>query len=462
MSGLFTSLPGDEGLPGPLRRGAVAVTLTGTAMGVIDATITNVGLPTIARSFHATAADAIWVVNAYQLTTASCIVALAALGDLIGYRRVYWWGLVAFTIASVACALAPSLALLVAFRVIQGLAAGAIMSVGPALNRAIFPSRLLGTALGLVALSVATASTAGPLVGGLILAVLDWPWLFAINLPIGLIAIFVGYRTLPRTTGRGGRFDVPGAVLAGLAMGCFVVGMDGLGKHTPPWLVGVFLAVSLVAGGVFVLRQRTISYPLLPPGMFASSRFSLAAITSVCSFVAQGLVFVSVPFLLQDIYGYTPLVSGLLFIPWPLTIMLAAPTAGHLSDRISPRILSTIGLVLLACGLATLANLGPAPTIPDILWRAALCGLGFGFFQAPNNRELLGNVPRSLSGAASGVLASARTFGQSMGAALTAIILAASAVGHPIALSQVHAALWLAGGAAAGAALISALRTRAR
>jgi DHA2 family multidrug resistance protein-like MFS transporter len=462
MSRLFASLPGDEGLPGPQRRGAVAVVMIGTTMGVLDATITNIGLPTIARDLHATAAEAIWVVNAYQLTTASCIVALAALGDVVGYRRVYWWGLVAFTLASLACALAPSLELLVVFRVLQGLGAAAVMSVGPALYRAIFPTRLLGAALGLSALTVAASATAGPMISGFILAVLNWPWLFAINLPIGLFAVVLGTRTLPPNAGRGGRFDVAGAIFAGSAMGAFVVGMDGLAKHAAPTVIGLLLATSVAAGAAFVVRQRVVSYPLLPLGLFSSPRFSLAAVASLCSFVSQGLVFVTVPFLFQDIYGYTPLMSGLLFMPWPMTIIVAAPVAGRLADRISPRILSTAGLIVLAGGLVTLATLGSAPGIPDLLWRASLCGLGFGFFQSPNNRELLGSVPRSLSGAASGVLASARTFGQSLGAALTAIVLAVPAggqvIGKAVAPSQVHLSLWLACAAAAGASLISALR----
>ena len=228
MSRLFTSLPGDEGLPGPRRWPAIAVVMIGTTMAVLDGTITNVALPTIAQDLGIEPALSIWVVNAYQLAAAVSIVALAALGDVIGYRRIYTVGLLVFTAASLACALSHALMPLVICRFIQGAGASAMMSVGPALYRSIFPGRLLGSALGLSALTVASSAAAGPTVGGLLLSVLNWPWLFAVNLPIGLYAIILAGRSLPRDAGRGGQFDLPGAALVGLAMGSFVISMNAL------------------------------------------------------------------------------------------------------------------------------------------------------------------------------------------------------------------------------------------
>lgn len=467
MARLFASLPEDDGLYGSRRVFAVAIVLLGTTMAVLDSSIVSVALPTIAKELDVDPARVVWVTNAYQLATAVTIVAFAALGDMIGYRLIYTAGLVVFTAASLACAVSPSLEMLIVSRVVQGIGCSAMMSVGPALNRHIFPQRLLGSALGLTALTVATSSAAGPMIGGLMLAVLDWPWLFAINVPLGILAVSFALRALPTNPRRGGGFDYAGAILSGSAMGAFVIGVDGLSKDYSAGTVATLLIVSVVAGFGFVIRQRQTIHPLLPLKIFNSVRFSFAAVTSLCSFISQGLTFLTLPFLFQSVYGYTPLMSGLLFTPWPLTIAFAAPIAGRLADRFSARVLSTVGLAVLAAGLALLALLGSAASPADIIWRGAICGLGFGFFQSPNNRELLGNVPKTLSGAASGVLASARTFGQSVGAAVAAIILAASVsmqAAGPGAISptRIHLALWIACLAAGGAFCASVLRTRHR
>ncbi len=465
MPQLFESRPEDEGLPGPQRKLAITVVMTGTTMAVLDASIVNVALPTIASTMAVDAARVIWVTNAYQLANAILLVALAALGDKIGYSRIYRSGLLVFTLASLACALAPGFTALVVARMVQGFGASAMMSIGPALYRRIFPGRLLGAALGLSALTVAASAAAGPMIGGLILGMSSWPWLFAINLPLGVVAILMGRRHLPPDDCRPGPFDIGGAVLSAIAMGCFVIAIDGLSKHYDPWLLGFLWTASLGAGAAFLRWQAFAQAPLLPLGLFSSRRFAMAAATSLCSFVGQGLAFVSLPFLFQGDYGYSPLGSGLLFTPWPLTVMVAAPMAGRLADRMSPRLLSTIGLGVFLLGLSSLAGLGAEATVPDILWRVSVCGLGFGFFQSPNNRELLGNVPRSLSGAASGVLASARIFGQSIGAAVAAMVLA-SAAGHAspvkaaVPVARIDVSLWIACGAVAGAFLVSALRTR--
>ena len=459
MSNTLSPDSDHQGLPVPQRWLATAAVLVGTTVSVLDSSITTVALPTIAREFSITPAIVIWVSNSYQLVTAIFMVALAALGDKIGYRPVYLTGLILFTLASLACALSPGFFSLVAARAFQGLGSAAMMSVGPALSRTLFPARLLGTSLGLTALVVASAAAAGPMVGGLILAIADWPWLFAINLPFGIASLILGLIYLPHHGGRGGRFDMPGAVLVGIAMGSLVLGVDGLSKHTPPEQTALLLGASVLAWSGFIAWQRRIPSPLLPLNIFRSLRFSLAAVTSLCSFTSQGLAYIALPFLFQGFMGYSPLMSGLLFIPWPLTIMVAAPVAGWLADRHGARIVSTAGLLVFVSGLAALALIPEGATIPDILWRAALSGLGFGLFQSPNNRELMGAVPLDRSGAASGVLASARTFGQSLGQAAAAVVLAIPSMAMGV--GTIRLALGLASGVAGGALLCSLIRTRA-
>ncbi|WP_106478985.1 DHA2 family efflux MFS transporter permease subunit [Phytohalomonas tamaricis] len=457
MSQLFSWRPDDDGLPPKQRALAMLVLMVGTLMAVLDTNIVNIALPTIADQLNVSSSVSVWVINVYQLVGAASILAFAALGYRIGRYRLYIGGLFFFTLASLGCALSPSIAWLVGCRAIQGLGAAAMMSIGPSLYRLIFPARLLGRALGLSALTVALGVAAGPAIGGLILAVASWPWLFIINIPAGAVLFFVAIKALPFEHGNQRAFDVPGAILSALALGAFVIMVDALSHTHEMWRIIGLLVLSIAAAVAFIIRQRRYSNPLLPLVIFSEPRFSMAAITSLFSFVAQGMTFISLPFLFQSVQDYTPLESALLFTPWPLAIMIAAPNAGRLADRIRPPILSTIGLALLSAGIVSLALLSESPSVIDIVWRTALCGLGFGFFQSPNNRELLGSLPPERSGSASGVMASVRTFGQSIGAALVALVLAGvvSASEHEV---PADIALWIGGFAAVTACLLSASR----
>jgi DHA2 family multidrug resistance protein-like MFS transporter len=453
-----------DGLPAPARRFAVAVIALGTTMAVLDGTIANIALPTISRELRVEPAATVWVVNAFQIAVAVTLLSFAALGDVVGYRRIYASGIVVFTVGSLLCALSGSLPALVSARILQGLGASAIMSVGPALYRTIFPSDQLGRAVGISALVVASSASAGPTIGGAILAVLPWPWLFAINVPLGAIDAALARRALPPPHTSGARFDIGSSLLSIPAIGLFVVGLDGFARDVPPLLIAGSLAVSIACGAGFIARQARSDAPMLPLDIFAVRRFSLAAVTSLCSFVAQGLAYVSLPFLLQSVLGYSPFLSGLLITPWPLAIAVVSIVAGRLADRYPPPLLCTAGLVVLTAGLAGFATLPPHATAFDVVWRSALCGIGFGFFQSPNNRELLGSVPRRRSGAASGVLATVRVTGQTLGAALVAITFGASAASvvpaaHAAGLAHAAAvSLWLAALAAASAAIASSFR----
>jgi DHA2 family multidrug resistance protein-like MFS transporter len=457
-----------DGLPQRERRFAVAVVVVGTTMAVLDGSIANVALPTIARELHVDASASVWVVNAYQLAVTATLVAFASLGEVKGYRGVYAAGIALFTLGSLGCALAHSLPALVLARVAQGFGGAAVMSTSPAVYRAVYPSALLGRGLGISALTVAAAASAGPTLGGAILAVAPWPWLFAVNVPIGVLAAAFAWRALPEGTGRGGTYDFPSVLLGGPALALFVVALDGAGRHAALPSAGLELLASAGLAWAFVARQRSLAAPMLALDLFAIPRFSLAAATSLASFLSQGLAFVALPFLFQLGLGYSAFASGALFTPWPLAIACVAPVAGRLSDRLPPPLLCTIGLGVMAVGLGLLAALGPHAGVLDIVWRGAVCGAGFGFFQAPNNRELLGSAPREKSGSAAGVLATVRVTGQSLGAAVVAIVLAAYAAGAGAShaahvtgiVNATHVALWLGAACACVAMLVSALRLR--
>ena len=443
-----------DGLPPGQRRWAVLTVALAILMAVLDSAIANVALPTIALDLHASPAESIWVVNAYQLAVTISLLPLASLGEIIGYRRVYQTGLAVFTLASLACALSGSLTGLTLARVLQGFGAAGIMSVNTALLRFIYPQHGLGRGLAFNTVIVAMAAALGPTVAAAILSAASWPWLFAVNGPIGLLAFLIALCALPSTPRAPHRFDVVSAGLSALTFGLLVTAIGSFG-HGLGWRVGLpGLAASVAFGAVLVRRQLAQTAPLLPVDLLRIPVFALSACTSVFSFAAQSLALVSLPFLLQTGLGHGPVATGLLMTPWPLGVALAAPVAGRLSDRTSAGMLGGVGLAALTVGLLCLCAMPAAPTAMDLIWRTALCGLGFGTFQAPNNRAMLTAAPRHRSGGASGMLGTSRLLGQTTGAALVALVFGL-APGH-----GPEAALVVAAGFAVVAAPLSALRAR--
>ena len=436
----------EDGLPMPHRLWAMLTVGLAITMSVLDSSIANVALPTIAGDMSASPATAIWIVNAYQLAITMTLLPLAALGDIYEYRRVYRIGLAVFTLASLACALSHSVLELTAARVLQGLGAAGIMSVNAALIRFVYPRAQLGRAIGINAVTVSIAAAVGPTVASMVLSVASWEWLFAINVPIGLVAL-LGVGSLPKTPRGKHRFDIIGAVLSAATFGLFITTIDAVGHHESWALIAAEAIAAIVVGAVLVWRESHRAWPLLPVDLLRVRLFSLSVATSVCSFVAQMMAYVSLPFYLQARLGRSAVETGLLMTPWPLMTAVAAPIAGRLADRYSAGILGGIGLAIFGSGVGLLALLPPDPTAIGIIWRMGICGLGFGLFQSPNNRAIINAAPRERSGGASGMLGTARLLGQTIGAALVALLfgLAAGTV----------TALAIASGIALVAALVS-------
>lgn len=411
--------PGD-GLPQPHRTRALLVQAMAIAVSVLGSALPNIALPSIAETLQITPAASVWVVNAYQIAVTVSLLPLSSLGDILGYRRVSAWGLALFVLGSLACALAPNLLLLSLARVLQGLGAAGIMSVNTALIRAIFPHSMLGRGMGTNALIVATCTALGPTVAAGILTVADWPWLFAVNVPIGLVALAL-YRTVPATPRAGHRFDWPSAALNAATFGLFIVGLDGAGGDQPLAVAGALMLAAIGMGVLFVRRQQRLHAPMLPVDLFANPNFALTVATSICSFLAQTSAYVALPFLFQAA-GASAIDIGLLMTPWPFTVMLVAPISGRLSDRFSAGVLGGLGLGLMGAGMLALALLPDGPAFWNVAWRMALTGAGFALFQSPNNRALMSAVPRERSGAGSGMISTSRLLGQTVGAALVAVV----------------------------------------
>ncbi len=452
----MTALPIDagDGLPTPRRYWSMATIAIALSMTVLNGSIANIALPVIARDLDTTPARSIWIVNAFQIAVVVSLLPLSSLGDVLGYRRVFRAGVVVFTLASLACALCETLTTLTIARAIQGLGAAGIMSVNPALIRFSYPRASLGRGMGVNALVVATSSALGPTIAAAILVVAPWQWLFAIAVPMGVLAFVLSTRALPVTEPTPHPFDLPSAVMSALTFGLLLSGIDGIAHGHGALAVSAQLVAAAALGIAFVTRQTREPVPMLPVDMFRRPLFSLSVLSSVCSFTAQGTAFVSLPFYLQDVLGLTQVDTGLLMTPWPVAIAIVAPISGRLSDRYPAGLLGGLGLALLCAGLLLLAFLPAEPGHADIAWRMAVCGVGFGLFQSPNNRIMISSVPRERSGSAGGVLSTARVMGQTIGAALVALVfgLVATHAAGPA------AALLIGAGFAAVAVFTSSLR----
>jgi DHA2 family multidrug resistance protein-like MFS transporter len=447
-----TSIEERDGLAPGARGLAILALALGVGMSSLDTAIANTALPAMAAQLHATPADSVWIVNAYQLAMVATLLPIAALGETVGYRRVYVAGMVLFTAASLACALAWSLPALIVARLFQGLGASAIMGVNTALLRAIYPAKLQGRGFGTNALVVAVGFALGPSVASIILAASSWEWLFGINVLPGIAAFFLARRALPDTKRASHRIDGVASLYNVAAFGMAILALGDAAHRVGPATLLPEAAVALVFFVLLLRRQRGHPAPLLPVDLLRRPLFALSTVTAMCTFAAQALAFVALPFYFEGALGRSPIETGFLMTPWPVLVGVMAPIAGRLSDRYSPGLLGGIGLSILAAGLVTLLQLAPGASALDIGWRMALCGVGFGFFQAPNIKAIMGSAPASRSGGASGIVATARLSGQATGAALVAFCLTISHLHGP----------WYAIGLAAAFAFVASVASFSR
>ena len=271
-------------------------------------------------------------------------------------------------------------------------------------------------------LIVAVSSASGPSLAAFILAFSSWHWLFLFNAPFGLLAMVLALRSLPQTPKSGQKFDFASAVLNALTFGLILLGLDGIGHGADRLLVAGDLVVGVVSAVVFVRLQRTRAEPMLPVDLFRLPIFALSVGTSVCSYAAQTIAYVALPFYFQVAGGFSQSHVGLLITPWPAIVVIVAPLAGRLSDKYSAGLLGGLGLGVLTLGLLLARSLAPDAAFADVVWRMMVCGIGFGFFQSPNNRTIISAAPRHRSGAASGMLSTARLTGQTIGGVTVALI----------------------------------------
>lgn len=410
-----------DGLPPAQRRWAAAVVFIAIAMSALDTAIANIALPAIATDLQTTPADVVWVVNVYQIGLVVSLLPLAALGEIIGLERVYLGGLLLFTASSLGCACASTLPELLIARGLQGLGSGAISAANIALVSFIYPRNLVSRGYGLNAMVVGVSFTLGPTVASAILSFASWPWLFGVNVPIGIIILIAGLKVLPKTPRASHKFELSSALLAGSCTGLFILALSSAAHQVEPLYVAVELVVAIALAVFLTRKQAGHPAPILAFDLFRKPMFALSTATATTAYMAQGLAFVALPFYFETVLNRSAVETGFFITPWSLIVTVMAPIGGRLVERFQAAKLCGGGLFVLGLGMVLLTTIPETPTISDIIWRMLVCGCGFGFFQTPNMKAIMSSAPAARSGSASGALATARLFGQTLGAALAAL-----------------------------------------
>lgn len=451
MSQATPPAPAADGLPPPRRALAIVAISFGTALFVIDGNIANVALPTIARELAVAPGAVVAVVTLYQLVLVMALLPFANLGDRLGHRRLYQAGQLVFMLASGLTLLADSFHALLACRAAQALGAGMALSVSAAMLRQIYPARSLGSGLGINSVIVASSNALAPTLGGLIVAEVDWRWVFVAAVPMAALSLLMG-RALPEPEPRPGRFDWRGGLWSAATFGLVIGGME-LAIHGT-LLPGLALAgAGVVAGIALVRREWSREQPVLPIDLLRDPQIGLSALAAIAGFMASASLIVSLPFRLEQGMGFRPDQVGLMILPFPLTLLFVAPAAGWLSDRINASLLGVTGMALAIAGLLLIAFLPPGAGWSDIAWRLSLAAAGFGLFFAPNSRLIIGGAPRTRAASAGGLLSTSRLLGQTLGASMVGAALALN-------LGLSPAPLVLAAALALAAAAASLVRLR--
>ncbi len=392
----------------------------GIFLATIDGSIVNVALPTLVEELGTDFTTVQWVVLAYLLTVTTLMLGIGRLADMKGKKPIYTVGFVVFTVGSLLCGLSPTVYLLIGSRVLQAIGAAMTMALGMAIVTEAFPANERGKALGITGAIVSTGIVLGPTIGGLILGILPWSWIFFVNLPIGILGIALVIRFVPATTPPGGqRFDFWGAAVLFVSLLSLLLALSLAQNRGFLSLAVITLLLTFVIFlGLFIWLELRIEQPMIDLRLFSNLLFSTSLATGFITFICTAGTILLMPFYLQNVLGYTPRQVGLLLAVVPLATGLIAPISGSLSDRFGSRRITVLGLSILVFGFIAVSTLDSQTSAQGYVLRFLPVGIGLGVFQSPNNSAIMGAAPRNRLGIASGMLAVNRTLGQITGIAV--------------------------------------------
>jgi MFS transporter, DHA2 family, methylenomycin A resistance protein len=411
----------NSGRPGLATSLTLAAMSLGYGVVQLDVTIVNTALNSIGNSLGGGVAELQWVVSSYTIAFAAFILTAGALGDRIGAKRIFMAGFAIFTAASVACALAPSAAILIAARAVQGLGAAILVPNSLALLSHAYPDeKKRGRAVGIWAAGASLALISGPLIGGGLIALVGWRAIFLVNLPIGLAGLWLSWRYARETTRSPQReIDLPGQIVAIVALGCLAGGIieGGTRGWNDPFVIAGFVASSALAL-LFVLHERRAAQPMLPLSLFRHRLFALTSLAGLLVNVAfYGLIFVFSLYF-QRVNGLSPFATGLAFLPMMGAVLPVNLVAARIAERIGAPATIAAGSALSALGCLALLGIEPGTSYWEIGGQLVVIGGGLGLLVPPLTSTLLGSVEKSRSGIAAGVLNSTRQTGSVLGVAL--------------------------------------------
>lgn len=394
-------------------------------MTALDTSVVNTVLPVIGKTFQSQVASVEWIVTIYLLGLSALLLSFGRLGDMRGHKNIYVLGFGVFVGSSMLCGLAPNVLTLVIFRGIQAVGAAMLAANSPAILTKSFPAEQRGQALGLQATMTYLGLTVGPSFGGWLASISGWRAVFYINLPVGMLAIWLSMRSIPndRVHKTFERFDLFGAVVFMLALSSLLLGLNqghNWGWGSPPILI--LLSVAVLLSCLFISIEHRASNPMVDLDLFRRHRFSFSAASAILNYIGVYCVIFLMPFYLIQGRMYSSAEAGLLLIAQPVVMAIIAPLSGTLSDRLGTRWLTMIGMAVLTLGLYLLSQLGPDSSIRSIVIALGVMGLGTGTFISPNNSALMGAAPRQRQGIAAGILATARNFGMVLGVGISGSI----------------------------------------
>lgn len=403
----------------------------GIYMSTLDASVVNISLPTILNSMDTNVRTLAWVVTGYLIVITGCLLLMGGLADLLGQKKVYLLGFVTFTVGSGLCGISPTIHFLIGSRVVQGLGAAALMAIGPAITTTAFPEKDRGQVLGIVGSIVSIGFLTGPVIGGFLVEHLGWRSVFFVNLPVGVVGIFLSLRVMEDKLSKGKvPVDLWGALLFFVFMTSLLLFLNRVSQGTThlfwPWLLFCLLSFML-----FVAVELRIPAPLVDLHIFKKQLFSVSLAASLFSFWVSGAHNFVIPFFLQSILKFAPSQVGMLVFPVALTVMIVAPLGGRVSDRVGVRVPATVGLILISLSILSFSIVRGEMGELDIIWRQVLMGLGVGLFNPANNSAIIGSLPRDKIGLASSFLALARNLGMVIGVAFAETVISLKAATLP-------------------------------